>query len=177
MRGTLAEWGADRLDYLVNNAGIGTYAPFEQTTEEQLDELYRIHLKGPFLLTQTLLPLIADGGRILNLSSGLARFTTPGYAAYAAMKGAVDVLTRYQAAELGARGIRVNALAPGAVATDFSGGVVRDVPAANEAILGATALGRVAVADDIGAAVPHLLSDDMGWVNGMRIELSGGQRL
>lgn len=174
---TLEQFGADRFDYLVNNAGIGIYAPFATTTEAQFDELVRVQLKAPFFLTQQLLPLLNDGGRILNVSSGLARFTTPGYAAYAATKGAIEVLTRYQAAELGARGIRVNVLAPGAIATDFAGGVVRDNQGANAAVAGSIALGRAGEADDIGAAVAAILSDRFGWANGTRIELSGGQNL
>lgn len=173
----LSGFGVDRFDYLVNNAGVGVYAPFSETTAEQLDEMVRVHLKAPFLLTQALLPLIADGGRILNVSSGLARFTGPGYAAYAAAKGAVEVLTRYQAQELGPRGIRVNTLVPGAVATDFGGGLVRDNPQVNQMLAAASALGRVGEPDDIGAAVPALLSDGFGWATGSRIELSGGQSI
>ena len=165
LRGALqAEWGRDNFDYLVNNAGIGIYAAFAETSEAQFDELFRIHLKGPFFLTQTLLPLIADGGRILNVSSGLARFSMPGFAAYAAMKGGVEVLTRYMAAELGARGIAVNTLAPGAIETDFGGGLVRDTPEVNRHIAAQTALGRVGLPDDIGGAVAALLSSDSGWM-------------
>lgn len=149
--------------------------PFSETTEEQFDELVRIQVKAPLFLTRTMLPLIADGGRILNISSGLARFTIPGYAAYAATKGAVEVLTRYQAKELAERGIRVNVLAPGAIATDFNGGFVRDNKQVNDMIAADIALGRVGEADDIGAAVPATLSDGFGWANGTRIELSGGQ--
>ena len=173
----LGRFGAERLDYLVHNAGSGVYAPFSDTTEQQFDEMIRVHLKAPFFLTQTLLPLIADGGAVLNVSSGLARFTGPGYAAYAAAKGAVEVLTRYQAQELGARRIRVNALVPGAIATDFGGGLVRDNADVNAAIAQAIALGRVGKPDDIGAAVPAILSDALGWATGTRIELSGGQSL
>jgi NAD(P)-dependent dehydrogenase (short-subunit alcohol dehydrogenase family) len=174
LRATL---GDERLTAVVHNAGIGVHAAFVETTEEQLDDLYRIHVKAPFLLTQQLLPVLAGGGRILNVSSGLARFTLPGYAAYATMKGALEVLTRYQAEELGARGIRVNIIAPGAIATDFGGGAVRDVPEVNAAVAGMIPLGRVGQADDIGAAVRAILSDDLGWVNGARLEVSGGQRL
>lgn len=177
VRGVLAELGADHLDALVNNAGSGVYAAFATTTEAQLDEMLLLHVKAPFLLTQALLPVLADGGRVLNVSSGLARFTGPGYSAYAAAKGAVEVLTRYQAAELGERGIRVNVLVPGAVATDFGGGIVRDVAEVNAAVSGDIALGRVGEADDIGAAVPALLSGALGWANGTRFELSGGQHL
>lgn len=174
LRELLAGWGRERIAMLVNNAGIGIHADFAQTTEAQFDELMNLHFKGVFFLTQTLLPLLADGGRILNLSSGLARFTLPGYAAYAAMKGAIEVLTRYLAKELGPRGISVNTLAPGAIATDFGGGMVRDNPQLNAFIASQTALGRVGLPDDIGAAIASLLSDDMRWVNGQRIEASGG---
>ncbi len=177
VRATLEQFGAQRFDYLVNNAGIGINAPFAKTTEEQFDELVRIQFKGPFFLTQALLPLIADGGRILNVSSGLARFTGPGYSVYAATKGAIEVLTRYQAKELADRRIRVNVLAPGAIATDFGAGMVRDNEQVNQAVTAAIALGRPGEADDIGAAVPAILSDSMGWANGTRIELSGGQNL
>jgi NAD(P)-dependent dehydrogenase (short-subunit alcohol dehydrogenase family) len=174
VRKVLKDWGAERFDYLVNNAGFGGATPYAETTEAQLDELYAVHLKGPYLLTQTLLPLIADGGRILNVSSGLARFALPGYSAYAAMKGGVEVMTRYQAKELGARGIAVNTLAPGAIETDFGGGAVRDNRDLNEMIAGQTALGRVGLPDDIGGAVAAILSDDIRWMNAQRIEVSGG---
>ena len=136
--------------------------------------MYNVHLKGVFLLTQALLPLIADGGRIVNISSGLARFALPGYAAYAAMKGAIETLTRYLAKELGARGIAVNTIAPGAIETDFGGGVVRDNAQLNAYIASQTALGRVGLPDDIGGAIASLLSDNSGWINAQRIEVSGG---
>lgn len=168
-------WQRERFDHLVNNAGIGVHAAFADTTEEQLDELFRVHLKGPFLLTQKLLPLIADGGRIINVSTGLARFTFPGYAAYAAMKGGVEVLTRYMAKELGARGISVNTVAPGAIETDFGGGLVRDNPEVNKTIASMTALGRVGLPDDIGGAVAMLLAPESRWINAQRVEVSGGQ--
>jgi NAD(P)-dependent dehydrogenase (short-subunit alcohol dehydrogenase family) len=175
LRAALKEqWQRDRFDYLVNNAGIGVHASFAETTEAQFDELVNIHLKGAFFLTQTLLPLIADGGRILNISSGLARFALPGYAAYAAMKGGIEVLTRYLAKELGARRIAVNTLAPGAIETDFGGGVVRDNADVNAFVASQTALGRVGLPDDIGGAVAALLSKDSGWINGQRVEASGG---
>ncbi|WP_375424090.1 SDR family NAD(P)-dependent oxidoreductase [uncultured Friedmanniella sp.] len=177
VRQTLEDLGAERLDALVNNAGTGVHASFAETTPEQFDEMVAVQLKGPFFLTQALLPLIADGGRILNVSSGLARFTGPGYAAYAAMKGGIEVLTRYQAAELGSRQIRVNTLVPGAIATDFSGGLVRDNAQVNQAVAAGIALGRVGLPDDIGAPVPAILSDAFGWATGTRIELSGGQSL
>lgn len=170
-------WRRPRFDYLVNNAGSGLHASIADTTEAQFDELTNIHLKGPFFLTQKLLPLIEDGGRILNVSSGLARFTYPGYGAYAAMKGAVEVLTRYLAKELGPRQISVNTLAPGAIATDFNGGAVRDNPAIHRAVAEQITLGRVGLPDDVGAAVAALLSPDTAWINGQRIEVSGGQAL
>ncbi len=169
-----ATFGRERFDFLVNNAGSGVHAAFDMTTEEQFDRMYNIHLKGTFFLTQTLLTLIEDGGRIVNTSSGLARFSLPGYAAYAAMKGGVEVLTRYMAKELGARGITVNTIAPGAIETDFGGGAVRDNASLNGMIAGQTALGRVGLPDDIGGAVAALLSEGNRWLNAQRIEVSGG---
>jgi NAD(P)-dependent dehydrogenase (short-subunit alcohol dehydrogenase family) len=156
MREALKRWQRDRFDFLVNNAGIGIYASFAETTEAQFDQLMNIHLKGVFFLTQTLLPLISDGGRIVNMSSGLARFSFPGYAAYAAMKGGIEVLSRYMAKELGARGIAVNVIAPGAIETDFGGGAIRDNKQLNAMIASQTALGRVGLPDS------------------QRIEVSGG---
>ncbi|RZK99373.1 MAG: SDR family oxidoreductase [Rubrivivax sp.] len=170
-------WQRDRFDHLVNNAGIGIHASFEATTEGQFDTLVNIHLKGPFFLTQTLLPLIADGGRILNVSSGLARFSLPGYAAYAVMKGGIEVLSRYQAKELGARGIAVNTIAPGAIETDFGGGAVRDNAELNSFVASQTAMGRAGVPDDIGGAIASLLSPGNRWLTGQRIEVSGGMFL
>ncbi|CAH0351002.1 SDR family NAD(P)-dependent oxidoreductase [Aquabacterium sp. CECT 9606] len=170
-------WQRERFDHLVNNAGIGIHASFEATTEDQFDTLVNIHLKGPFFLTQTLLPLIADGGRILNVSSGLARFSLPGYAAYAAMKGGIEVLSRYQAKELGARGIAVNTIAPGAIETDFGGGAVRDNAQLNSFVASQTAMGRAGVPDDIGGAIASLLSPGNRWLTGQRIEVSGGMFL
>ncbi|RDZ25962.1 SDR family NAD(P)-dependent oxidoreductase [Lysobacter silvisoli] len=170
-------WQRERFDHLVNNAGMGVHAAFAETTPEQFDQLMNVHLKGPFFLTQALLPLIADGGRIVNVSSGLARFALPGYAAYAAMKGGVEVLTRYMAKELGARGIAVNTLAPGAIETDFGGGAVRDNHELNAYIAAQTALGRVGLPDDIGGAFAALLSADSRWINAQRIEASGGMFL
>ena len=167
-------WNRDRFDFLVNNAGIGINKPFADTSEEDFDQLMNVHLKGVFFLTQTLLPLIADGGRILNLSSGLARFSLPGYVAYAAMKGAVEVLTRYLAKELGPRGIAVNTIAPGAIETDFGGGAVRDNPQVNQYVASVTAMGRAGLPDDIGGAIASLLSGQSGWITGQRIEISGG---
>ncbi|QEY17677.1 SDR family oxidoreductase [Cellvibrio sp. KY-GH-1] len=171
------QWQRERFDFLVNNAGIGVHASFAETTEAQFDLLMNIHLKGTFFLTQALLPLINDGGRIVNLSTGLTRITYPGYSAYAAMKAAIEVLTRYQAKELGARGIAVNVVAPGAIETDFGGGKVRDNEQLNQQIAAMTALGRVGVPDDIGPAIASLLSDSNRWVNAQRIEISGGQML
>ncbi|BDT69983.1 3-oxoacyl-[acyl-carrier-protein] reductase FabG [Comamonadaceae bacterium OS-1] len=170
-----ATWQRDTFDHLVNNAGHGEFAPFASTTEAQFDGLVNVHLKGVFFLTQTLLPLLADGGRIVNFSSGLTRLNYPGFAAYAAMKGAVEVLTNYLAKELGARGIAVNTVAPGAIETDFGGGAVRDTPAMNQHIAQITALGRVGLPDDIGPMVASLLGEDNRWVNAQRIEVSGGQ--
>jgi NAD(P)-dependent dehydrogenase (short-subunit alcohol dehydrogenase family) len=178
VRQALADtWQADRLDALVHNAGIGINAPFAATTEAQFDELVAIHLKAPFFLSQHLLPLLRDGGSIIHLSSGLTRFTQPGYAAYASMKGGVEVLTRYLARELGPRGIRVNTVAPGAIATDFGGGRVRDDAQVGAALASQTALGRVGQPDDIGPVVAALLQPGMGWVQGQRIEASGGMFL
>ena len=171
------QWQRQSFDYLVNNAGVGIHASFAETTESQFDELVNIHLKGPFFLTQNLLSLIADGGRIINISSGLARFALPGYAAYGAMKGAIEVLTRYQAKELGARCIAVNVVAPGAIETDFGGGAVRDNAQLNTFVASQTALGRAGVPDDIGGVIAALLSEDNRWINGQRIEASGGMFL
>jgi NAD(P)-dependent dehydrogenase (short-subunit alcohol dehydrogenase family) len=172
-----SEFGRQSFDALVNNAGNSANVSFIDTTEQEFDELMNVHLKGVFFLTQALVPLLADGGSILNLSSGLARFSHPGKAAYAVMKGGIEVLTRYLAKELGERRIRVNTLAPGAIATDFSGGVVRDNPEVNAFVAASTALGRVGQPDDIGGAVAALLSDDTAWFNGQRIEASGGMML
>ena len=174
VRAALGELGGERFDYLVNNAGTSHHAAFDKVTEEDLDGLYDVHFKGVFFLTQKLLPLIEDGGRIVNISSGLTRVSFPGSAAYACMKGAVEVLTRYLASELGFRGIAVNTVAPGAIATDFSGGMVRDNPDLNKRVADMTALGRVGLPDDIGPMIAALLSEDNRWVNAQRIEVSGG---
>lgn len=170
-------FGADRFDCLVNNAGIGVNAPFEKTTEEQFDLLVNIHLKAPFFLTQKLLPLMNDGGRIVNVSTGLSRFCLPGFAAYASMKGGIEVLTRYMASELGGRKISAVAIAPGAIETDFGGGAIRDNKQANAFVAEHTALGRAGLPDDIGAAVAFLASADAAWINGQRVEASGGMFL
>ena len=170
-------FGADKFDFLINNAGIGIHASFAETTEDQFDELMNIHFKGVFFLTQKALPLINDGGRIVNLSSGLARFSNPGYAAYASMKGGIETLSKYMAKELGTRGIAVNVVAPGAIETDFGGGAVRDNKQINDYIASVTALGRVGLPDDIGGVVSFLCTEDAKWVNGQRIEVSGGMNL
>jgi NAD(P)-dependent dehydrogenase (short-subunit alcohol dehydrogenase family) len=173
----LGQFGAIRFDYLVNNAGISHHSPFDQTTEGELDTLYNVHFKGVFLLTQKLLPFINDGGRIINLSTGLTRIVVPGGAAYASMKGAVEVLTRFMAKELGPRRIAVNVVAPGAIATDFSGGMVRDNPEINKRVADMTALGRAGVPDDIGPMIASMLSEENRWVNAQRIEVSGGMSI
>ena len=177
VRGALRQLGAERIDYLVNNAGDSHNNLIEKTTEAELDHVFAVHFKGPFFLTQKLLPLMNDGGRIVNLSSGLARFSHPGRAAYGSMKGAIEVLTRYLAKELGPRGIAVNTVAPGAIATDFSGGAVRDNPEFNKAVASATALGRVGLPDDIGPMIAALLGDENRWINAQRIEVSGGMNV
>jgi NAD(P)-dependent dehydrogenase (short-subunit alcohol dehydrogenase family) len=168
-------WHRDSFDHLVNNAGHGEMASIADTTEAQFDRLVDVHFKGVFFLTQALLPLLADGGRIVNLSSGLTRISYPGFAAYAAVKGAVEVLSVYLAKELGSRGIAVNTVAPGAVETDFLGGAVRDTPDLNASFAGMVALGRVGLPDDIGPMIAGLLGEDNRWVNAQRIEVSGGQ--
>jgi NAD(P)-dependent dehydrogenase (short-subunit alcohol dehydrogenase family) len=174
VRQALHDLGAERFDFLVNNAGTSSAMSFQNATEAELDALFAVHFKGPFLLTQKLLPLIADGGRIVNISSALAQRPMIGRAVYGPMKAAVEALTRYMALELGPRRIAVNVVAPGAIATDFSGGVVRDNPDVNKMVASHTALGRAGVPDDIGPMIASLLSEDNRWVNGQRIEVSGG---
>lgn len=175
LKKTLADqFGADRFDFLVNNAGIGIYAPFADTSEGQFDELFNVHYKGVYFLTQKMLPLLNDGGGIINISSGLARFATSGYSAYGSMKGAIETLTRYQAKELGARGIKANVVAPGAIETDFGGGHVRDNAQMNKFVADVTALGRAGLPDDIGGVVAFLCTPEAGWINAQRIEVSGG---
>ena len=176
VRTALAEtWERETLDHLVNNAGQGEMASFAETTEAQFDALFDTHVKGVFFLTQALLPVLADGGGIVNFSSGLTRVSFPGFSAYSAAKGAVEILGVYMARELGSRGIRVNTVAPGAIETDFLGGAVRDIPDLNGQFAGMTALGRVGLPDDIGPMVASLLGPDNRWVTGQRIEVSGGQ--
>ncbi|MDE1192377.1 MAG: SDR family oxidoreductase [Arachidicoccus sp.] len=169
--------GSPNFDFLINNAGTALYAAFAETTEEQFDTALNIHYKGVFFLTQKALPFINDGGRIINISSGLARFSFPGSSAYGSMKGAVEVLTRYLAKELGSRGIAANVVAPGAIETDFGNGHVRDNKDVNAQIASVTALGRVGLPDDIGGVVAFLCTEDAKWINGQRIEVSGGMML
>ena len=178
VKATLNEtWQRDSFDYLVNNAGHGHYKLLAETSEEEFDALVNVHFKGPYFLTQKLLPLIADGGRILNISSGLTRMPLPGSGTYAAMGGAMEVLTRYQARGRGERRMRVRIRAPGAIAADFGGGRVRDTKDLNAHIASVTALGRVGLPDDIGNAISAILSDETGWITAQRIEASGGQAL
>lgn len=177
VREALATLGAERFDYLVNNAGTSSLATLANGTEEEMDAIFAVHFKGPYLLTQKLLALMKDGGRIVNISSGLARFSLANRTIYGPMKAAVEALTRYMALELGPRGITVNVVAPGAIATDFSGGMTRDNPEVNKAIAAQTALGRVGGPEEVGPVIAALLSDGFGWVNGQRIEVSGGFRL
>ena len=177
VRDALKSLGAERFDFLVNNAGTSHNKGLTDTTEEEFDALFAVHVKGVFFLTQKLLPLIADGGRIVNLSTGLTRVARPNRIAYGSAKGAVEVMTRYMAMELGPRGIAVNVVAPGAVATDFSGGIVRDNPGVNAMVASHTALGRAGVPDDVGPMIASLLSEDNRWVNAQRIEVSGGMSL
>jgi NAD(P)-dependent dehydrogenase (short-subunit alcohol dehydrogenase family) len=167
-------WSRERFDFLINNAGTSYHNSIEQTTESELDALYNVHVKGVFFLTQRLLPLINDGGRIVNMSSGVTRIIYPGSGPYAIMKGAIEVLTKYMAKELGPRRIAVNVVAPGPIATDFSGGMVRDNPEVNKLIAGMTAMGRAGLPDDIGPMIASLLSEDNRWINAQRIEVSGG---
>lgn len=177
VRRTLQNWGRERFDYLVNNAGNSLHVNFDQMTEAQFDDIVNVHFKGVYFLTQKLLPLMNDGGRIVNISSGLTRVAIPGSSAYGAAKGAVEVFTRYLAKELGPRRITANVVAPGAIQTDFSGGMVRDNPEVNKRVAEWTALGRAGVPDDIGPMIAALLSEDNRWVNGQRIEVSGGMAL
>jgi NAD(P)-dependent dehydrogenase (short-subunit alcohol dehydrogenase family) len=175
LRGALQEtWGRDHFDYLVNNAGFAHTIAFSETDEKEFDNLMNVQFKGVFFLIQTLEPLIADGGGIINMSTGLTRFVGEGHSAYAAMKGAIEVLTRYLAKELGSRRITVNTVAPGPIETDFDGGGLRDNPQFNAYVAAQTALGRTGLPDDIGGVVGSLLANDNRWINGQRIEASGG---
>ncbi len=170
----LASMHAECFDYLVNNAGTSSAASVFSITEAEMDALYAVHFKGALFLTQALLPLMNDGGRIVNISSGLARFAMPGRIGYGPIKAAVEALSRNMAVELGPRCIAVNVVAPGAIATDFSGGMVRDNPGVNQMIAGQTALGRVGGPEDVGPVIAGLLSDEFRWVNAQRIEVAGG---
>lgn len=172
-----SKFGADKFDFLVNNAGIGVYNSFAETTEQQFDTLVNVHLKSTFFISQKALNLLNDGGGIVNISSGLARFALPNYSAYGTMKGAIETLTRYMAKELGSRGIRVNVVAPGAIETDFGGGSVRDNAQVNAFIASVTALGRAGVPDDIGGVVAFLCTEEGRWLTGQRLEVSGGMFL
>lgn len=173
----MSNWGRNNLDHLINNAGQGDMASIADTTEVQFDALFNTHVKGVFFLTQALLPLLADGGRIVNFSTGLTRVSFAGFSAYSAAKGAVEILTLYMAKEFASRGITANTVAPGAIETDFLGGAVRDMPDLNQQFAGMTALGRVGVPDDIGPMVASFLGPDNRWVTGQRIEVSGGQTI
>lgn len=170
-------YNTERFDYLVNNAGIGMNVLFKDTTEDQFDELMNIQFKGVYFFTQKALNYLNDSGSIINISSRLAQASMPGYSAYASMKGAIETLTRYQAKELSARGIRVNAVAPGPIATDFTGGIIRDNAQYNANVKAATALGRVGEPDDIGGVIAFLCMEDARWITGQRIEVSGGMNL
>ncbi|MBV9989931.1 MAG: SDR family oxidoreductase [Alphaproteobacteria bacterium] len=174
VREALSRLNAERFDYLVNNAGTSSNAGLETITEAEMDALYNVHFKGALFLTQKLLPLMNDGGRIVNISSGLARFSSPGRIGYGSIKAAVEALTRYMAQDLAHRRIAVNVVAPGPIATDFSGGLVRDNPHINKHLADMTALGRVGGPEDVGPVIAGLLSDDFGWVNAQRIEVAGG---
>jgi NAD(P)-dependent dehydrogenase (short-subunit alcohol dehydrogenase family) len=177
LRAELARvWSRESFEILVHNAGTGGYTPIGEVSEAQFQELFDVHLKGPFFLTQQLLPLIAHGGRIIQISSGLTRYTYPGQGVYAAMKGGFEVITRYLARELGARGITANSVAPGATATDFAGGMMRD-PGLQAHVAAQTPLGRMGQADDIAGVVAALASDELGWVTGQRVEVNGGYGL
>jgi len=171
------KWGKRQFDFLVNNAGIDAYSLFPQTTEEDFDNLFNVHFKGVYFLTQKALPYLADKGRIINISSGLARFATPGYAAYASMKGAIEVLTRYLAKELGSRGITANVVAPGIIRTDFTKGAFDHNPQLDAFLSSQTALGRIGEPDDIGGVIAFLCSEEARWVTAQRIEASGGMFL
>lgn len=172
-----SNFGTDKIDYLINNGGFIYYIPYTNVSVDQFDDLLNVHFKGPFFFTQKLLGSINNNGGLVNVSTGLARFSTPGFATYAAMKGAMETLTKYQAKELGERGIRVNIIAPGPIETDVMGGAVRDNKEMNTYLASQTALGRVGLPDDVGSVVAFLCTDDAKWINGIRIEISGGSNL
>ena len=172
-----AKWNASKFDFLINNAGMGATIPFAEATEADFDRFMNVHFKSVYFLTQQLLPLINDGGRIINISSGTTRFSTPGYSLYSSMKGAVEVFTRGVAKEVGARGITANVVAPGPVETDFNNGGNRDIPERKKFLASRAALGRVGLAKDIGGVIAFLCSEDGGWISGQRTEVSGGMNL
>lgn len=172
-----SKWKTNAFDFLINNAGIGASVPFEKVTEEIFDEFLNVHFKGIFFLTQKLVPYINNGGRIINISTGTTRFVNPGYSTYASMKGAMEVLTRYMAKELGAKGITVNIVAPGPIETDFNNGLIRSNPQLKERLSSLSPLNRVGTAEDIGPVVAFMCTSDAGWINGQRIEVAGGINL
>jgi NAD(P)-dependent dehydrogenase (short-subunit alcohol dehydrogenase family) len=174
---TAREWGSERIDYLVNNAGISHHNAFDKVTEEELDRVYEVNFKGVFFLTQKLVRIMNEGGRVVTISTGLTRFWMPDTIPYASFKGAIEVFTHYLAKDLGSRSITVNAVAPGAIQTDFSGGMVRDNPEVSKWVASITALGRPGLPDDIGPMIASLLSDANRWVTAQRIEASGGMNL
>lgn len=177
-KGTIqAKWNVQTFDFLVNNAGVGATIPFEEATEADFDRFMNIHFKSVYFLTQKLLPLINDGGRIINISSGTTHFSVPGYSLYSSMKGAVEVFTRGLAKDVGARGITVNVVAPGPIETDFNNGGNRDFPERKKFLASRSALGRVGLVKDVGGVIAFLCSEDGGWINGQRIEVSGGVNL
>jgi NAD(P)-dependent dehydrogenase (short-subunit alcohol dehydrogenase family) len=170
-------WQTDRFDFLVNNAGVGATLPIPSVTEDAFDNLLNIHFKSVYFLTQKSFPLLNDGGAVINVSTGTTRFCVPGYSVYSSMKGAVEIFTRYVAKELGSRGIRANVVAPGPVETDFNNAAIRSNPQMKTFLSGLSPLGRVGNAHDIGSVVAFLCSDDAKWINGQRIEVSGGINL
>jgi NAD(P)-dependent dehydrogenase (short-subunit alcohol dehydrogenase family) len=169
-----SQWGATGIDYLINNAGMGATVPFEQVTEDLFDEFLNVHYKSVYFLTQKLLPYLHEGGGIVNISSGTTRFANPGYSVYASMKGAIEVLTKYWAKELGTKGIRANVVAPGPIETDFNNAAIRSNPQLKERLASLSPLNRVGTAEDIGGVVAFLCTEEGRWINGQRIEVSGG---
>lgn len=172
-----SKWSVSNFDFLINNAGMGATIPFAQVTEADFDQFMNVHFKSVYFLTQKSLPILNDGGRIINISTGTTRFCVPGYSVYASMKGAVETLTKYLAKDLGARGITVNVVAPGPIETDFNNAAIRNNPERKAAMAGMIALGRVGQAEDIGGVIAFLCSADAGWITGQRIEASGGVSL
>jgi NAD(P)-dependent dehydrogenase (short-subunit alcohol dehydrogenase family) len=169
-----SNWDAGSFDFLINNAGMGATVPFEQVTEELFTDFLNVHFKGIYFLTQKCVPFINEGGRIINISTGTTRFSNPGYSVYASMKGAIEVFTKYLAKELGAKGIGANIVAPGPIETDFNNAAIRSNPQMKERLSSLSPLGRVGNATDIGGVVAFLCTDEARWINGQRIEVSGG---